>query len=83
MQGRGIGSALIAEAERTAHAEGYAAVAVGVRLALPRNLRFFRNRGYRVIAEYGHPGYDQPTFARLLKHVAVHGADGADAKASD
>jgi predicted N-acetyltransferase YhbS len=83
VQGRGIGSALIAEAERRARAEGYAAVAVGVRLALPRNLRFFQNRGYRVVAEHSHPGYDQPTFVRLLKHVAADGLDGADAKPSD
>jgi predicted N-acetyltransferase YhbS len=69
MQGRGIGSALMAETERRARSEGYAAVAVGVRLSLPRNLRFFQSRGYRIVAEHTHPGYDQPTFVRLLKHL--------------
>ncbi len=71
MQGRGVGSALMAEAERRARAEEHAAVVVGVRLALPRNLRFFQNRGYRIIAEHIHDGYDQPTFVRLLKPLDV------------
>jgi predicted N-acetyltransferase YhbS len=69
LQGRGIGSALMAEAERRARYDGYAAVVLGVRLALPRNLLFFQNRGYRVVSEHGHPGHEQPTFARLLKYV--------------
>jgi GNAT superfamily N-acetyltransferase len=68
-QGRGIGRALMAWAEREAAGRGQAAVSVGVRLALPGNLAFYGRLGYRAAAEHAHPGYERPTWVTMRKIV--------------
>jgi len=69
VQNRGVGHALMAQVERHARAEGYPAVVVGVRLGLPRNLRFFQKLGFRIISEHSHAGHEQPTYVRLCKDL--------------
>lgn len=69
LQGRGIGRALMAWAERQASDRGLARVTVGVRLSLPGNLAFYRRLGYEVVAEYSHPGYGRPTWVSMEKGV--------------
>jgi GNAT superfamily N-acetyltransferase len=66
-QGRGIGLALMAWAEREAAGRGLPAVRVGVRLALPGNLAFYRRLGYQTVGEHAHPGYDRPTWVAMRK----------------
>jgi ribosomal protein S18 acetylase RimI-like enzyme len=68
-QGRGIGHALMRWAEEEARDRGFERVTVGVRLALRRNLDFYRRLGYREVAVHAHPGYDRPTWATLEKQL--------------
>jgi predicted N-acetyltransferase YhbS len=67
LQRRGVGQALMAWAESEARRRGCTGVWVGVRIALPGNLAFYRNRGYEVIAEHSHEGYAEPTWLALRK----------------
>ena len=41
----------------------------GVRLALVRNLSFYRALGYHEVARHAHPGYDEPTWVSLEKRL--------------
>ena len=68
-QGRGVGRALMAWAEAEARRRGYGEVRLGVRLALPRLLEFYRRLGYEIEAEHAHPGYRQPTWVSLRKSL--------------
>lgn len=68
-RGRGIGRALTAQVEAAAIALGRPRVTLGVRLALPQNIRFFEQQGYTITGYASHPGYAQPTFATLEKHL--------------
>jgi predicted N-acetyltransferase YhbS len=68
-QGRGIGLALMAWAEREAAGRGLPAVSVGVRLALPGNLAFYGRLGYQAVAEHAHPGYERPTWVMMRKSL--------------
>jgi ribosomal protein S18 acetylase RimI-like enzyme len=70
LQRRGIGRALMAWAEGEASRRGLPAVTLGVRLALPGNLAFYRRLGYKVTGRHAHPGYDRPTWASMRKPVA-------------
>jgi ribosomal protein S18 acetylase RimI-like enzyme len=70
-QGRGIGRALMRWAEAEAGRRGTEGVSVGVRLALPGNLEFYRRLGYREVERHAHPGYDRPTWALLRKRVPL------------
>jgi ribosomal protein S18 acetylase RimI-like enzyme/glutaredoxin len=69
LQGRGIGRALMAWAESEAARRGAAEVTVGVRVAVPGNLAFYRRLGYEVVAEHAHPGYDRPTWLSMRKRL--------------
>lgn len=69
LQGRGIGRALMGWTEREAGRLGLATVEVGVRIALPDNVAFYRALGYEVVAEHAHPGYDHPTSYEMRKRV--------------
>ncbi|HSR25195.1 MAG TPA: GNAT family N-acetyltransferase, partial [Candidatus Eisenbacteria bacterium] len=69
LQGGGIGGALMAWAEADARRHGLPEVTVGVRLALARNLAWYRRLGYEVVGEHAHPGHDRPTWASLRKRV--------------
>ena len=68
-QGRGIGRALMRWAEDEARRRGCSEVSVGVRTALPRNVRFYRLLGYEVVSEHRHPGYSRPTWLTMRKRV--------------
>ncbi len=61
----GIASRLLAEAERRARETGAAALALGVRIALPDNFRYFAARGFREVGREAHPGFDHPTSIRM------------------
>ena len=69
-QGQGVGRALMRWAEDEARRRGCPEVSVGVRTALPRNLRFYSRLGYEVVAEHRHPGYSHPTWVTMRKRVA-------------
>ena len=56
-------------AEREARDRGLERVTVGVRLALVRNLSFYRALGYHEVARHAHPGYDEPTWVSLEKRL--------------
>jgi GNAT superfamily N-acetyltransferase len=70
-QGQGIGRALMRWAEAEAARRGTDGVSVGVRLALPGNLEFYRRLGYREVGRHAHPGYDRPTWVLLHKRVPL------------
>jgi ribosomal protein S18 acetylase RimI-like enzyme len=70
-QGLGIGRALMRWAEAEAARRGADGVSVGVRLALPGNLEFYRRLGYREVERHRHPGYDRPTWVLLHKRVPL------------
>jgi tRNA threonylcarbamoyladenosine biosynthesis protein TsaE len=67
LQRRGVGTALMAWAEREALRRGCPAVFAGVRTGLPGNLAFYRRLGYDVVGERRHDGYDHTTWLALRK----------------
>jgi predicted N-acetyltransferase YhbS len=70
-QGSGIGRALVAWAEGEARRQGRPGVSVGVRIALPANLAYFRRLGYEVTGEHSHEGFAQPTWLSLRKEIGA------------
>jgi GNAT superfamily N-acetyltransferase len=76
-QRQGIGRALMAWAEREAVRRGCGTVFVGVRIALPGNVAFYRSLGYAVTGEHSHDGYERTTWLAMRKHLGL-GAAGAD-----
>jgi GNAT superfamily N-acetyltransferase len=71
LQRRGVGRALMAWAEDEARRHGCAAVTVGVRLALPGNLAFYRRLGYEVTGEHRHQGYEHTTWLAMEKRLVT------------
>lgn len=69
LQRRGIGELLMAWSEDEAVRRGCRAVTVGVRIALPGNIAFYRRLGYEVTGEHVHDGYAQPTWHSMRKPV--------------
>jgi ribosomal protein S18 acetylase RimI-like enzyme len=69
-QNRGIGQALMRWAETEARRQRLERMTVGVRLALPRNLHFYRGLGYEETGHHSHPGYDRPTWVSMQKRLA-------------
>jgi ribosomal protein S18 acetylase RimI-like enzyme len=70
LQGRGIGRALMAWAEREAAARGCSGVALGVRVELPGNLAFYSKLGYEVTGEHRHGGYREATWLSMRKSLS-------------
>lgn len=66
---RGAAAALVAAVEDFAATSGAARVTLGVRLALPGNLRMFERLGYAETGREAHPGFAQPTSAKMAKAV--------------
>ena len=60
----------MAWAEREARRRGCAGVSVGVRIALPGNLAFYREAGYEVTGEHSHDGYERATWIALRKSLS-------------
>lgn len=68
-RGRGAAAALVAAVEAFAAEAGAARITLGVRLALPGNIRMFERLGYAETGREAHPGFDRPTSAKLAKPV--------------
>jgi GNAT superfamily N-acetyltransferase len=66
---RGVASRLLAEAERHARATGAVALALGLRIVLPDNFRYFAARGFREVGREAHPGFDRPTSINMAKRL--------------
>ncbi len=69
LQRRGIGRSLMAWAEDEARRRGCDGVSVGIRVALPGNLEFYRGLGYVVTGEERHDGYDRTTALAMRKDI--------------
>ena len=69
LQRLGIGRALMDWAERESGRRGCSGVSVGVRIALPGNLAFYRRLGYEIVGERTHDGYGHPTWLALRKDL--------------
>ena len=65
----GIASRLLAQAERHARATGAVALALGVRIALPDNFRYFAERGFCEVWREAHRGFDHPTSINIAKRL--------------
>lgn len=70
LQGRGVGTALMAWAEAEARRRGLAAVTVGVRVALPGNIDFYRRLGFEISESHSHPGFGRPTWVSMRKSLS-------------
>lgn len=69
-RGQGLAKSLISETEAEARRRALPFVHLGVRLSLPENRRFFASLGYIETRQTTHPGYDHPTSADMVKHLA-------------
>ncbi len=69
LQRHGVGRALMEWAEEEARRRGCMGVSVGVRIALPGNVAFYREAGYKVTGERRHDGYDRTTWLALRKNL--------------
>jgi ribosomal protein S18 acetylase RimI-like enzyme len=54
-RGQGVGSALMRRIEAIAREGGCGEIRLGVRMALPDNLAFYRSLGYEVVQTEPHP----------------------------
>jgi len=68
-RGQGIASALLDHVEAHARGSGAARIALGVRVALTDNQRFFESRGYREVGRNAHAGFTEPTSIRYEKSI--------------
>lgn len=71
LQGTGVGRCLMDWAEGEAARSDCTAVRLGVRLALPGNVAFYRKLGYEVEAEHARPGFKTPTWVSMRKALAT------------
>ncbi len=67
---RGIGGALMAEAEREARQHGLPCVRLGVRLVLEDNRRFFASCGFVETTLHRHEGFSEPTWVMMERRLA-------------
>ena len=68
-RGRGVAAALVAAVEGFAAEAGAGAVTLGVRLALPGNIRMFERLGYAETGRKAHPGFAEATSMDMAKRV--------------
>ena len=68
-QGRGIATRLMAAAEEMARKDGFAFLALGVRLALTDNRALFEKLGFRFHSAERHPGFSEPTYIFMRKEL--------------
>ncbi len=66
---RGIGRALMEEAEKRAVGSGYKNLSLSVRIELKKQQSYYENMGYRIVSEQSHEGYDRPTYVVMEKHL--------------
>ena len=77
LQRQGLGRQLMLWADGEAATRSCPGITVGVRIALPGNLEFFRSLGFEVTAEHRHDGYDAPTWFAMRKPARPPGLDAA------
>jgi predicted GNAT superfamily acetyltransferase len=68
-RGEGLARRLVMEVEAAARAAGFAAVTLGVRIALPGNFAMFAALGYHETGREAHPGFSEPTSIRMEKRL--------------
>ncbi len=68
---RGIGQMLVAAVEERARSLNQPQVLLAVRIQLPHNRAFFERLGYRLVRTGKHEGYQEDTFAVLVKEIGV------------
>lgn len=66
---RGIGGALMAEAEREARQRGLPCLRLGVRLVLEDNRRFFGSCGFVETTLHRHEGFSKPTWVMMERRL--------------
>lgn len=66
---QGIGGALINYVEEQARRLQVPSVQLGVRLVLPKLMKYYERLGYRVIEYRTHEGYTEPTYVVMEKAV--------------
>ncbi|HZH28136.1 MAG TPA: GNAT family N-acetyltransferase [Azospirillaceae bacterium] len=69
-RGRGVAGTLIRRIEAEAREQGLARLTLGVRLALPDNIRLFERHGFRELAREAHAGFTEPTILQMEKRLA-------------
>ncbi|OLP59046.1 GNAT family N-acetyltransferase [Xaviernesmea oryzae] len=69
-EGRGIGRALLMQAERIAQEKGLARLRLETRIELTRNHQVFAAWGFHRTAENAHPGYDRVTSVEMSKPLS-------------
>lgn len=69
IKGRGIGKALVAAACDDAARRGMENMRLHVRVELTDNIAFFRSRGFEVVGEGRHEGYDRTTFLKMARDL--------------
>jgi ribosomal protein S18 acetylase RimI-like enzyme len=69
-RGLGIARRLVAHVEQYAMAWRMPRVTLGVRLQMLSNIAYYTKLGYRITGYGCHPGYSEPTFARMAKNLS-------------
>jgi predicted N-acetyltransferase YhbS len=64
-QRQGIARRLIGVVEQQAREQGFRRVVLGVRVALPDNVRYYQSLGYEIMGSGTYPGYAGPTYYRM------------------
>ncbi len=68
-QRQGIARRLIAVVEQQAREQGFRRVVLGVRIALPDNVRYYQSLGYDIVGTGTHQGHTAPTYYRMAKVI--------------
>ncbi|MDX1952107.1 MAG: GNAT family N-acetyltransferase [Verrucomicrobiota bacterium] len=64
---QGVGSSLIRAVEQLAIREGYSAVRLGVRIALPATRAYYERLGFTWLEDCFHEGFQTPTYILMQK----------------
>ena len=70
-RGLGVGSALIKAVEELAARSGIERVRLATRLAIPKNIEYYKALGYEHIGDGGDPSTGVVFFANLVKQVPI------------
>lgn len=68
-RGQGIAAQLIHHVEQFGRSQGCTHALLGVRIALPGNIRLFKSVGYQIQATESHPGFEHPTYYSMTKEL--------------
>lgn len=68
----GLASQLVAAVANLAHKNGYQRVTLEVRIAFEGNVRLFNALGFEVYGTGTHAGFDQPTWYKMARTLAVN-----------